>query len=552
MSGKRNMHNRIMSVLLSVLLLMGLVFTGTGKKAEAASARAITDILLLKGSNAPAELEEKGYSAMMRPLCGSGEDSVYLGYKRGGSSPITGMLLSTGRTGSLTHDGKKYIPVSDISVLSKGSAYLYISRDSGDGSQLMAMTLTSDSGFEDIQLLALQNDGTVPIRFDSGKVADLGSGDRTYLFLTYSNICKPYIREVIPVTGRDKREAVLNAAAKCDYYYDGGFTDGNGAYLVIGYNRCMDESGALRSITAYPVKTGNSEDGSLTFPEAKYLLTADIACGGEQGFWLYATGDPAAGNPIMELTSSAIPARSTDVSGKLMESLFLKSASSIAGNLVKSESLYQQLSIDRKQLTHVPVMLSGGEELSSTPLAFTCLAEGLPEIRFEEAAKPEDAEDEGETENTEDPGSTDGDSTKTPGKEEGSDAANSEESKDSDGNGGSNAGKDSSVDEETEENKDSAAVEEVDDTDSDPGDRPPEIVDDFDPDNYLDQQAEVIADDKAPDEAASMIGEGNLSSLLIIAGLVLLGVGGGVLANKLSKKKEGGKNDSRNDDTEEN
>ena len=87
---------------------------------------------------------------------------------------------------------------------------------------------------------------------------------------------------------------------------------------------------------------------------------------------------------------------------------------------------------------------------------------------------------------------------------------------------------------------------------SEPGDEPPTIVDDFDPDTYLDQQADVITDDKAPDEAASMIGEGKLSSILIIVVLVLLGAGGGVLANQLNKKKEGGKNDSRNDDTEEN
>ena len=93
------------------------------------------------------------------------------------------------------------------------------------------------------------------------------------------------------------------------------------------------------------------------------------------------------GNPIIGLTGSAVPVRSSDVMNKWAEKIFVRFNTSAASvNQVKSESLYQRFLKNSSALTNVPVLIPSAEESSVTPLAYVCAAEGQPEDLFPAAA----------------------------------------------------------------------------------------------------------------------------------------------------------------------
>jgi hypothetical protein len=468
---KKILTGRAACLFLMVILVLCTVCPAVSLNSRAAVG-AITDVVLSSGSDAPAALERQGLSPLMCPLCGSGESAVYLGYERGGKAPVTGLVLSRQSADTLTVRGAVYQIVSRISVSDQEEIYLYLTRDASAGTPLTAITLTAGSGYEDAPLYALLNDGTAPLRYDDGAAAELDGESGSYLYLLRQNVCKPYISSVHLTFGADKRAAVQNAAAQgCNYYYDGGLTDDEGRYLVVGYNRTADEADALRSMIARPLSSGDGE--TMTASGVSYHLVSDTVIGADTPCRLYASKDAAAGNPILDLTSSAIPARSTDVLGRLTQTLFVKSASNLAAAQAKGEPLYQQLVNSREPLAHVPVMITditdGGERVR-TPLAYTCLADGLSA----EALVPAD-----ETQSLE---------------------------------------------------KEVLVLE---------GLKPGEtVVDDFDPDTYLDQKPEVIVSDKDPVAVASIFGKGKVTDLLIILAMMILGIAAGAVMFRMKKRKE--------------
>ena len=466
----RSPGGRIACLFLVMIGMLGIISLSVPLSGTAAVAGAITDIALSYGSDAPAALEKQGMSPLLRPLCGSGESAVCLGCERGGSAPVTGLVLSRKKADSLTVGGITYSLVSQTSVTQDEQTYLYLTRDASAGAPLTAITLTGGSGYEDKPLYALSNDGTVPLRFDDGAVADFGDSNSIYLNMLYQNVCRPYIRSIFLTFGADKRAAVENAAAQgCEYYYDGGLTDAEGKISVVGFVRTADEAGALRSIVAVPVSEG-TPDASLTISGADYHLVSETAVGTENPCLLYASNDAAAGNPIVNLTSSAIPARSTDVLGKMCEKLFVKTASPLASYQAKSESLYRELVNSREPLANVPVVIKDGEDSIATPLAYTCLADGLSAdlpVPVSETQPPE---------------------------------------------------------------KEVLVLE---------GQAPGEtIVDDFDPDTYLEQKPEVIASAETPVAVASIFGKGRITDLLIILALTIVGAGAGAVMFRMRKRKE--------------
>ena len=64
------------------------------------------------------------------------------------------------------------------------------------------------------------------------------------------------------------------------------------------------------------------------------------------------------------------------------------------------------------------------------------------------------------------------------------------------------------------------------------------IVDDFDPDTYLEQKPEVIASAETPVAVASIFGKGRITDLLIILALTIVGAGAGAVMFRMRKRKE--------------
>ena len=219
---------------------------------------------------------------------------------------------------------------------------------------------------------------------------------------------------------------------------------------------------------ARPLSSGDGE--TMTASGVSYHLVSDTVIGADTPCRLYASKDAAAGNPILDLTSSAIPARSTDVLGKMCEKLFVKTASPLASYQAKSESLYRELVNSREPLANVPVVIKDGEDSIATPLAYTCLADGLSAdlpVPVSETQPPE---------------------------------------------------------------KEVLVLE---------GQAPGEtIVDDFDPDTYLEQKPEVIASAETPVAVASIFGKGKVTDLLIILAMMILGIAAGAVMFRMKKRKE--------------
>ena len=336
----------------------------------AAEGESISDLSLANGADGVQALEESGYTVMGRPLTGD----VWLGYKKGGT-PVTGLIVSPAESDTLTADGIIYQRAGSIG--SAGS--LFITREPGAGDPVLSLTLQSDEGLADQPLYSLKNDGSSPLRRENGKPCNLGDGQTAYLFILRENVFRPYISGVTAVSGDDLRAAITAAAtAGCNYYYDPGLETENGRPVVLGYTRTAYETDAITCIAAgtdTPVVEG------VIFESA-----GEISIEAESPYRLYQTHDRSAGNPIVALTGSAVPVRSSDIMNKWAEKTFVKFNTSAASvNLVKSETMYQSFLKDESPLTHVGVHdVSAGGVI--TPLAYTCKAAGLPMINFDSNA----------------------------------------------------------------------------------------------------------------------------------------------------------------------
>ena len=355
---------------------------------------------------------------------------------------------------------------------------LYLTRDPAAGTALLSLSLQSDEGFVDQPLYALRNDGTVPLRSFDGTPCDLGDGQTAYLFLQRENLFRPYIRSVTAAAGGDLRAAISAAAAAgCEYYYDPGLLTEDGQTAVLGLVRTDNPYDAITCLAA---------GTEPPLPEgAAFEPAGDALLAGEPSYRLYQSRAPALGNPILGLTGSAVPVRASDVMNKWAEKVFVKFNNSAACvSAVRGEPLYQQFLTDGSPLTHVPVLLPLPGEIAVTPLAYTCRAEGQPAGIFPDPAAPAP---EPEAEPPEEP--------ELPPEPEGLP-------------------------------EDPAFF--------------PEPEDSFDPETYLEDVAEVIADGDAPDNtAASVFGDGSNAAVTVALVLAALGAAAGAAAFAARNKKRG-------------
>ena len=355
---------RLFSAVLCAAIALCVLVPAT---AFADDSGAISEIALAYGDEGLKTLEENGYTVMGRPLTGD----VWLGYKRGGA-PVTGLVVSNDSGDVVTVNGISYQRVGSLG----GAGSLYLTRDEGAGTAVLSFILQSKTEYVDQSFPALRNDGTVPMLRAGGEPCDLGTDQTAYLFLLRDNVFRPYIKSVTVVSGDDLRSAInAAAAAGCDWYYDPGLKADDGKTVVIGYVRTVNESEAITCIAA---GAESPDVEGMTFEPAGDTLIA-----GEVPYRLFQTRSRSAGNPIIGLTGSAVPVRSTDVVNKWAERVFVRfntSASSV--NQVKSEELYRRFLSDSGALTNIPVLIPSSSENNVTPLAYVCRAEGQPDVIF--------------------------------------------------------------------------------------------------------------------------------------------------------------------------
>ena len=334
-----------------------------------AAQSAVTSVSLTQDAQSAA-----GETVLASPLCRTDSGQLLLSYTCGDGVPVTGLVVGYGNEESVTVNGAVYRRASDADLRcgSGTPAFLYYTTDKNVGSPILSFYLKRDAGMEDDPLFALQNDGSEPLRDVSGAVCSTDAEETTYLYILRADLCRPYISSIFPAAGATKQAAVLAAAdAGCDYYYDGGLTDADGNPRVIGYTRTAQESDALRAIT---VLRGDSE--TVTVKGVVYASAGGGRLGGEEAAGsVFVTRDAAAGNPILALTGSAVPVRSTDVLGKWAEKTFTKTGSPAAAAIVQGETLYRELSRSADALTNVPVVSADGVK---TPLAYKCVLDGEP------------------------------------------------------------------------------------------------------------------------------------------------------------------------------
>ena len=239
---------------LSVLLL---VLTAAGSLSVCAYAKTsyISEITVAVGTEGRSSLESRGYSVLFQGmnLVSGDEGSVYLGYKKG-SSAITGLVVSTQRSSSLSVDGVSYSLVSDYSLNygTGGTAlYLYCTRDVAAGEKIMSFDTVSGYSSTD-EVLSLRNDGSAPVRMSDGTLANLDSGisnSEIYLLMYRSPSIKRYISDVCLVRGGTKAEAINRAASLgCDSYVDKDI-GGSGEVAYLAYSRTADADAAITGFT---------------------------------------------------------------------------------------------------------------------------------------------------------------------------------------------------------------------------------------------------------------------------------------------------------------
>ena len=308
---------RLAAMLMSVLLA-GANIAPVQLRASAANTRFITELRVMAGENAIAELEEDGWSVMMVGLNVTPDPAsqVYLAYKTNTGSPVTNVIVSPDVGDSYTDEnGIVYSCVSHVDVdegIEGSAGCIYATRDERAGSPLVGLdVLRSASDSEDV-LYPITNDGAEIVRTPNGAPADLENAENSgvvYLAQIRDGIVRPYISEIGIVTDTDKWNAVYTACERgYNYYVEGDIDSSTGTYTIIAYDRTADSEEAITSVAAVSEQTVRSLEitenaegdpsAAISISGAQYVRVSSTPVSGDEPFYLYMTKDSAAGNPI--------------------------------------------------------------------------------------------------------------------------------------------------------------------------------------------------------------------------------------------------------------
>ena len=367
---------RLAAMLMSVLLA-GANIAPVQLKASAANTRFITELRVMAGENAIAELEEDGWSVMMVGLNVTPDPAsqVYLAYKTNTGSPVTNVIVSPDVGDTLTDaNGIVYSCVSHVDVdegIEGSTGCLYATRDERAGAPLVGLdVLRSASDSEDV-LYPITNDGAEIVRTPNGAPADLENAENSgvvYLAQIRNGIVRPYISEIGIVTDTDKWNAVYTACERgYNYYVEGDIDSSTDTYTIIAYDRTADSKEAITSIAAVSEKTvqsleqsetaGQSSAAAISISGAQYVRVSSTPVSGEEPFYLYMTKDSAAGNPISMLYAEPYEQTQNFMFGMWANSYFFTPGKTTAYTYGMNEDAYMSLWDDRTVCTKIPVQL---------------------------------------------------------------------------------------------------------------------------------------------------------------------------------------------------
>ena len=407
---------RLAAMLMSVLLA-GANIAPVQLKASAANTRFITELRVMAGENAIAELEEDGWSVMMVGLNVTPDPAsqVYLAYKTNTGSPVTNVIVSPDVGDTLTDaNGIVYSCVSHVDVdegIEGSSGCLYATRDERAGSPLVGLdVLRSASDSEDV-LYPITNDGAEIVRTPNGAPADLENAENSgvvYLAQIRDGIVRPYISEVGVVTDTDKWNAVYTACERgYNYYVEGDIDGSTDTYTIIAYERTADPEKAITCIAAVSEKTvqsleqsetaGQSSAAAISISGAQYVRVSSTPVSGDEPFYLYMTKDSAAGNPISMLYAEPYEQTQNFLFGMWANSYFFTPGKTTAYTYGMNEDAYMSLWNDQTVCTKLPVRLLdsvAAAEISDSSEAAS--SEAAPaEAPEAEGTPTEEAADEG-------------------------------------------------------------------------------------------------------------------------------------------------------------
>lgn len=367
---------RLAAMLMSVLLA-GANIAPVQLKASAANTRFITELRVMAGENAVAELEEDGWSVMMVGLNVTPDPAsqVYLAYKTNTGSPVTNVIVSPDVGDSYTDEnGIVYSCVSHVDVdegIEGSAGCIYATRDERAGSPLVGLdVLRSASDSEDV-LYPITNDGAEIVRTPNGAPADLENAENSgvvYLAQIRNGIVRPYISEIGIVTDTDKWNAVYTACERGYNYYVEGDIDGSSeTYTIIAYDRTADSEAAITCIAAVSEKTvqsleqsetaGQSSAAAISISGAQYVRVSSTPVSAEEPFYLYMTKDSAAGNPISMLYAEDYEQTQNFMFGMWANSYFFTPGKTTAYTYGMNEDAYMSLWNDQTVCTKIPVQL---------------------------------------------------------------------------------------------------------------------------------------------------------------------------------------------------
>ena len=367
---------RLAAMLMSVLLA-GANIAPVQLKASAANTRFITELRVMAGENAIAELEEDGWSVMMVGLNVTPDPAsqVYLAYKTNTGSPVTNVIVSPDVGDTLTDaNGIVYSCVSHVDVdegIEGTAGCIYATRDERAGAPLVGLdVLRSASDSEDV-LYPITNDGAEIVRTPNGAPADLENAENSgvvYLAQIRDGIVRPYISEIGIVTDSDKWNAVYTACERgYNYYVEGDIDSSTDTYTIIAYDRTADSEEAITSIAAVSEQTVRSLEqaentegdpsAAISISGAQYVRVSSTPVSGDEPFYLYMTKDSAAGNPISMLYSEPYEQTQNFMFGMWANSYFFTPGKTTAYTYGMNEDAYMSLWNDQTVCTKIPVQL---------------------------------------------------------------------------------------------------------------------------------------------------------------------------------------------------
>ncbi len=384
-------------IIFTLMIVSILLFSAAvpGTMVYAASRSCISELSIAAGDDGLNQLEKDGYTAVYQNLNPSkdSQTKIYLGYKLG-SSPITGLAVSSENRKSFSIGTIKYSQVSSVN-LNQGNGgspvYLYFTKSEEAGRGIVSLNTVCRDENNDVNLLDCINEGSVSVRTADGNAADFEegiSGTDLYMFMVRENTCLPYISDIKTVTvkkGENTFSRIVSSG--CDYYVKDCIGTGGDGCTYLCYNRTDDASDAVR----YAAVSDSENIDGIGFVSAGSFSDGNAVQN------LYYSKSAEIGNPVTEITKGSVMGNEFTL-GEWTQAYFRGAPSGARSEALRS-STFEKLSESETPYTELQIMsYLGGSPSGVTDLYMVLSSENLtvpaqtePSLSEELEALEEDA-----------------------------------------------------------------------------------------------------------------------------------------------------------------